>query len=551
VTLTVTGFENSGDIEVSTNSIQLTGLVGGPSTSQIVRVTAEESGTKAHNFTAAASSPEGWLVVSPIFGTTPAALTVSANPARVTEAGTYQGSIIVTSLLNGGQRAILVTYRPSERAIVVAPTALSFVQERRGINPSPQTLQLTANSASTFNVSETPAWVRVSPTAGAAPATLTVWVDLAVVPPGTTQGTIVIAGTNNRLSIPVSVTPLAPPAPTASPDSITFTHQIGNPAPEARTITVGSTSAEPVNFSVAVSTENGGDWLTVSPTSGTAPSTVRASVAVARLVPGRYTGTITIAPADGSGTAQRVAVTLTVNAAALVVQRVLHAATLAPTPVAPGQMVTITGTGFGPVTGVTGRPTAAGAFETQIANVRVLFDDLPAPLLFVGSDQINAIVPYGVYGRLSARVQVESGTNLSVPIEVRVVDTAPGLFTVGGLGRGQAAALNADLTSNSASNPVDRGSIIILFGTGEGQTDPQGQDGRIILTDLRKPLLPVTARIGGQPAEVTYAGSGSMMVSGMLQLNVRVPDGIGPGSVPVEIQVGSSVSQSGVTVVVR
>jgi uncharacterized protein (TIGR03437 family) len=554
VSLTVTGDQNVGEIEVSPAAVELTGLVGGPSSTQVVIVATgridEGNLGMPHNFTAAASSAEGWLVVSPISGTTPATLTISANPSRIREAGTYEGAVTVTSLLNGSQKVIMVTYQPSERAIAAAPTSLSFVQTQRGVNPSPQTVQITANSPSTFTVSETPPWLRVSPTTGAVPVTLTVWVDLSVMPPGTTQETIVVAGPNNQLSIPVSVTPLAPPAPTVSPGSIAMTHQIGNAAPPAQTINVGSTTGEPVTFSATVSTESGGNWLAVTPTSGTAPTSLRASVNVAQLVPGSYKGTIAIG-SNGSGTPQSISVNLTVTAAALVVQRILHGATLAPTPVAPGQLVTITGTGLGPVLGVSGRPTAAGAYETQLANVRVLFDDLPAPLLYVANDQINAIVPYGLYGRLSARVQVESGTSLSVPIEVRVVDSAPGVFTAGGLGRGQAGALNADLTSNSASNPADRGSIITVYATGEGQTDPQGQDGRIILTDLRRPLLPVTARIGGRPAEVTYAGSASMMVSGMFQVNIRVPDGVDPGNVPVEIQVGTAVSQSGVTIVVR
>jgi uncharacterized protein (TIGR03437 family) len=102
-----------------------------------------------------------------------------------------------------------------------------------------------------------------------------------------------------------------------------------------------------------------------------------------------------------------------------------------------------------------------------------------------------------------------------------------------------------------STNPAERGSIVTIYGTGEGQTDPQGQDGRIILTDLRRPLLPVSARIGGRSAEVTYAGSASMSVSGMFQVNVRVPADSGTGSVPVEIQVGTAVSQSGVTIAVR
>ena len=232
-------------------------------------------------------------------------------------------------------------------------------------------------------------------------------------------------------------------------------------------------------------------------------------------------------------------------------QQVWNAATLAPTPVAPGQIVTITGVGLGPGTGVVARPSAAGAIDTQLADVRVMFDGVPAPLLFVRNDQINAIAPYALYGRTTSRIQVSSGSSFSLPIDVKVVDTAPGLFTSNSSGRGQAAALNADLTPNSLANPAPRGGVIVVYGTGEGQTDPPGQDGRIISTDLRRPLAAVTAKIGGRPADVLYAGSAPSLVSGALQVNVRIPDDVEPGTAAVEIQIGGVASQAGVTIAVR
>jgi uncharacterized protein (TIGR03437 family) len=159
-------------------------------------------------------------------------------------------------------------------------------------------------------------------------------------------------------------------------------------------------------------------------------------------------------------------VTVNVSAATVVLQSVLHGATLSPTPVSPGLIVTISGTGLGPTTGVAARPSAAGTIETRLADVRVLFDGVPAPLLFVRSDQINAIVPYALFGRLSARVQVEYGTSFSVPIEAKVVDAAPGIFTTGVAGRGQAAAMNSDLTSNSLANPArESGAGLLRFYT--------------------------------------------------------------------------------------
>jgi uncharacterized protein (TIGR03437 family) len=125
------------------------------------------------------------------------------------------------------------------------------------------------------------------------------------------------------------------------------------------------------------------------------------------------------------------------------------------------------------------------------------------------------------------------------------------LFTSNGSGRGQAAALNSDFTPNSMANPAQRGGVISVYGTGEGQTDPQGQDGRIISTDLRTPRLPVTATIGGLPARVLYIGSAPFIVSGAFQANLEIPSDLPAGPHPVVLTFGGAPTQSGVTVVVR
>ena len=205
----------------------------------------------------------------------------------------------------------------------------------------------------------------------------------------------------NRLTIAVSLEIPEIPAPTVAPSSVTFAHELGSPAPKSQSIAIGSNTGTTVAFSAsaAVGAESGVNWLTITPTSGSTPATVTAGVNTAQLVPGQHSGSITITPTDGLTAPKTVAVTLTVSASTVVVRQLLNAATLAPTPVSPGENVTITGAGVGPAVGVVASPTAAGAIETRLADVRVLFDGVPAPLLFVRSDQINAIVPYALHGR--------------------------------------------------------------------------------------------------------------------------------------------------------
>ena len=98
------------------------------------------------------------------------------------------------------------------------------------------------------------------------------------------------------------------------------------------------------------------------------------------------------------------------------------------------------------------------------------------------------------------------------------------------------------------------GDIISIYATGEGQTTPSGVDGKPAGSPLPKPILPLSVTIGGQPAEVQYAGGAPDEIAGLMQLNVRIPNGILSGeSVPVILHLGSGAgffSQGGVTITV-
>lgn len=381
------------------------------------------------------------------------------------------------------------------------------------------------------------------------PAKLTVSVDAGAMSPGSYETAIQLNGPNTLL-IPVALIIPEPPPPTVSPTSILMAYEIGSPAPAAQSVTVSSVSG-PASFTAAASTDSGIPWLAVTPGTGVTPGAVSVQVNFARLTPGKHLGTVSVQVSSTPPKTLSIPVTVTVSGSAVQVREVLSAATFAPTGLAPGQLITLSGIGLGPLEPTTARPSAAGAFPTELGGVRVLFDGVAAPLLFAQREQINAIVPYALYGRTSSRIQVQFESSYSLPIDVKTADASPGIFTFGSGGRGQAAALNADSTRNSVVNPVQRGSVVVLYMTGEGQTDPAGQDGRIISSDVRKPLLPVTATVGGKPAEVLYAGSAPSMVSGVCQVNIRVPETLEPGPQAVEIQVGGIPSQRGVTIEVR
>jgi hypothetical protein len=262
------------------------------------------------------------------------------------------------------------------------------------------------------------------------------------------------------------------------------------------------------------------------------------SVNPSGLAVGQYTGSISIIGNGTSNSPQTVNVVLNVTAPTLpLINSVVNAATFSPTAIAPGEIVTIFGTNMGPSAIVGLRLNASsGLVDTTLADTQVLFDGIPAPLVYVSANQIAAIVPYNVFARLSTRVQVVYQGQASTALELRVVDTAPGVFTLNSQGTGNAAALNQNGTVNGPQNPAVQGQAVVLYLTGEGQTNPQGVNGQVSSgANLKRPTAFVSAKIGGVPAIVDYAGSAPGLVSGVMQLNLRVPSGLPSGPAVVEV----------------
>ena len=226
---------------------------------------------------------------------------------------------------------------------------------------------------------------------------------------------------------------------------------------------------------------------------------------------------------------------------------VVNAASFQQGPVAPGEIVTIFGSGIGPVAGAGAQLDAQGRLAALIAGTQVLFDRTPAPLAYVSAQQINAIVPYEVAGQKSTQMVVTRNGQSSPPIALPVAAASPAVILDS---PGRAAVLNEDGLRNSPQVGAPRGTVVTLFGTGEGQTNPPGVTGSISGSDPPKPAAPLTVQIGGVNADILYAGSAPGEVAGLLQLNVRVPASVQPGPNAVVVKVGDAASPSNVTMTV-
>jgi uncharacterized protein (TIGR03437 family) len=229
------------------------------------------------------------------------------------------------------------------------------------------------------------------------------------------------------------------------------------------------------------------------------------------------------------------------NAAVSRVDCVVNAATYSAASVAPGLIVTIFGSGLGPAEGA-GGTIENGRVTTSAGGVRVLFDGIPAPVLFARRDQVNAIVPFAIAGRNSTQMTVEySGASTSATLAVR--PTSAGIFRLGATE--QAVILNEDGSVNTPENPAARNSVITFWITGYGQYLAAATDGTVTGSELSPINLPFALTIQNQPAEVLYAGSAPGMVAGAAQVNARIPAS-SPASlrVPITLTVGNDGVQN-------
>lgn len=232
------------------------------------------------------------------------------------------------------------------------------------------------------------------------------------------------------------------------------------------------------------------------------------------------------------------------------VQSAVDAASYIGGPLVPGKVVTLFGYGLGPVSGVSAS-VAAGKLPVTIAGTTVKVNGTAAPLLYASDRQVNAIVPFSITGL--ANINLCSSAGCSNNISLAMTDIDISVFSQNGNGAGPAAALNEDNILNSAANPARVGTVLQIWATGAGPTSPVVEDGSINTT-LTSLANPIGAYIGGAPAEILYAGAAPGLPAGVIQINVRVPEGSPKGETWLSIGRPSGYTgplKQGVTVFVR
>jgi uncharacterized protein (TIGR03118 family) len=227
---------------------------------------------------------------------------------------------------------------------------------------------------------------------------------------------------------------------------------------------------------------------------------------------------------------------------------ILNAASSLSGPIAPGEVVTLTGGTIGPSPLASAKIPTTGSLGASLSGTGVTFNGTAAPIIYTSASQTAVLVPYAIAGSSTATVVVTYGNQTTASFQAQVAPSAPGIFTLDTSGKGAAVAFNQDGSLNAASNAASAGTVVALFGTGEGMTEPASQDGLVENDVFRTSVAPVTATIGGKAAQVTYAGSAPGQLSGVMQVEVVIPSGAGTGAVPVVLTIGSASSQTTATI---
>ena len=288
VTLTIQPVSATPSLAVSPGFLTLTSVAGGPSETRQVIVSNPGGGTLSYTVLAAAGAP--WLRLGSTAGSVGSGLSssfdVTVNPAGL-QPGTYQSSLDIRAGTETRTLRVTLLLSGQSQSMLLTQSGMKFTALARGTAAPAQTFGIvnlgvgTMNwrtSATTFSGGN---WLRVSPSEGSSQGgssnvpLVAVSVDPTALGEGQYFGTIQVqapgAG-NSPQVVSVLLDVLGDsktPPPIINPTGVIL---FSDAASASRTVTVSNVGRIPLTFTSLASTEDGPNWLTQSPASGTVPA---------------------------------------------------------------------------------------------------------------------------------------------------------------------------------------------------------------------------------------------------------------------------------------
>lgn len=227
----------------------------------------------------------------------------------------------------------------------------------------------------------------------------------------------------------------------------------------------------------------------------------------------------------------------------------------ASTTVQPGSWISIYGSNM-----ASAPASASGGFPTQLGGTSVMIDGKPAYLLYVSPTLIDAQAPDDTSrGTVAVSVTAPAGSASST---ATLGDVGPAWCVLGGKyvageivrldGSGSQGGGSFDFLGPAGNSlgfptvPAKANDIVELFGTGFGPTNtsvpagqivPPNQIGQITATDQ------VQVIINGVTVTPSFVG---IVATGLFQVNVTIPSGLGTGDMPLLLSVGGVQTPTGI-----
>jgi uncharacterized protein (TIGR03437 family) len=306
----------------------------------------------------------------------------------------------------------------------------------------------------------------------------------------------------------INIMAASAPSIAVAPSSLTFGYTVGGTIPAAQSIQI---SGGTITWSAITSAS----WLSITPASGTAPSTLSVLVSPTGLGAGTYTGSVQISAAGASNSPVSVTVTLTVASApaslAVSPQALIFSYTVGSS-IPAWEGVSITNKGGGTLTW-TASATAAWVVLSPVSGTA------PATV----SVSVNPATL--VAGTYAASVQITgtgaSGSPASVGVTLVVQAPAP--------------VLTVALSTAGQVEPFATQSIVTAYGTN-------------LATGTATASLPLPTLLGGATVTVTDSAAvahlAPLFYASPTQVDFEIPVGVATGPATVSIQNQNETTQT-------
>jgi len=303
----------------------------GSATSQSIQIRNAGAGTLNWTLTSSTADGGSWLNASASSGAAPSTISIRITnaglPGGGASAGTFVGQLLFQTSGDSVTIPVAVTVGTS---VFTQINPLNFTMAFGGANPLAQVLNIALTDSATVRYSASVAtakggsWLSISPSGNACcytPLANTVSVIPGSIAAGTYTGEIIIteyANPGRAMVVPVTLAVISSGAFFADlPGQLSFSVKTNGTTATSQTIQVSNGGSGTLNWTLATSTADGGNWLSGTPTSGTAPSAVSIAVDVTQLpgggaVTGEYIGQLVF---QTSGDTTTIPVTVTVGAA--------------------------------------------------------------------------------------------------------------------------------------------------------------------------------------------------------------------------------------------